>query len=538
MRPRHGLLALAALALVTGGAAAGSSARSQQRPSPGATFVLTGRGWGHGVGLSQCGAVGYAKHGWKYVSILRHYYPGTAVTRTPDARVRVLLADGRRSVTITSRSVFTVKDGAGKSYRLRAGSYELGTGLKVKIDPAKPAQGLPAPLTFVPGNVPLALDKPYRGQLLVKSSSGLLRVVNSVPVEQYLYGVVPLEIGATGPAEALKTQAVAARSYALAARGSGDFDLYPDTRSQVYGGVSAEKEATNAAVNATAGRVLTYKDKVVSAYYSASSGGRTAAVQDAWPGSRPVAYLVSVDDPYDDVCPEHAWGPTVFSGPQLARKLGISARVTDVRTVVNPSMRVNSLTVRTTSGRASLSGTNVRRILGLRSTWFRFGVLSLARPAGTAVYGVQFELTGVARGLTKVVLQQRIPGKPWTRAARVKSRADGTFTAKVRSKQTAEYRLAAGKVAGGAVRVDVSPRLRLEAGIDELSGSVRPAFVDARVQIQRLTGSGWSTVARTTTDAAGDFYVALSLSPGSYRGRIGSRRGFVAGTSPTVRVDL
>src|SRR5215218_2856436 len=159
MRPRHGLLALAALALVTGGAAARSDARLQQRPSPAATFVLTGRGWGHGVGLSQCGALGYAKHGWKYASILRHYYPGTAVTRTPAARVRVLLADGRRSVTITSRSAFTVKDGAGKSYRLRAGMYELGTGLKMKIDPAKPAQGLPAPLTFVPGNVPLTLDK-------------------------------------------------------------------------------------------------------------------------------------------------------------------------------------------------------------------------------------------------------------------------------------------------------------------------------------------------------------------------------------------
>ena len=71
---------------------------------------------------------------------------------------------------------------------------------------------MPGPLTFIPGKATLVLERPYRGQLVVKATGGALRAVNSVPVEMYLYGVVPLEIGSDGPVEALKAQAVAARS--------------------------------------------------------------------------------------------------------------------------------------------------------------------------------------------------------------------------------------------------------------------------------------------------------------------------------------
>jgi hypothetical protein len=106
----------------------------------------------------------------------------------------------------------------------------------------------------------------------------------------------------------------------------------------------------------------------------------------------------------------------------------------------------------------------------------------------------------------------------------------------VKPKQTLEYRLAAGKVAGGAIRVPVAPSVRLELGADGLYGAVRPAFPDSRIQIQRESPRGWATIAATRADANGKFTATLALSFGSYRARIGSRRGYVAGTSPPVQV--
>jgi stage II sporulation protein D len=382
----------------------------------------------------------------------------------------------------------------------------------------------------------LVLDRPYRGQLVVKVVSGRLRAINSLPLEQYLYGVVPIEIGSSGPAEALKAQAVAARSYALATRKSGDFDLYPDVRSQSYGGVDVEHPETNAAVDATAGRVLTYKGKVITAYYFASSGGRTASVQDVWGGS-PVPYLVSVKDPYDGVCSEHSWGPYVFSGTGLARKLGVSGRIGDVRTAVNPSKRVTTLQVKVGTRRVSIAGTTVRETMGLRSTWFRIGVLSLTRPTTAAVFGAGIDLSGVARGLGPADLQQRIPGKRWSRGVAVQPAADGTFTVRVKPKRVLDYRVAAAKAASAAVRVAVAQRVRLESGAPgELVGSVRPVFSNARVDVQRQGTSRWTTVASTRTDTSGDFVATLTLAPGAFRARIGARTGFAAGVSPTLQV--
>ena len=109
--------------------------------------------------------------------------------------------------------------------------------------------------------------------------------MNGVGLEPYLWGVVPDEMPDEWPAEALRAQAVVARSYALAVRrSSGPFDLYPDVRSQVYGGVAAEEASTTAAVNATAGRVLLYGGKVATTFFFSTSGGRTASVEDAWRG--------------------------------------------------------------------------------------------------------------------------------------------------------------------------------------------------------------------------------------------------------------
>ena len=174
-----------------------------------------------------------------------------------------------------------MRDAAGKTHKLPAGKQELGPGLKLKL--AASAKALPGPLVFSPGTAPLALgDRGYRGTLRVTGGKAV-RVVNTVGLEQYLWGVVPSEMPDTWPAEALKSQAIVARTYALThLQGGGDFDVYPDTRSQVYGGMPAESDSAREAVSDTAGEVVLYKGELAQTFFFSSSGGRTANVQDVW----------------------------------------------------------------------------------------------------------------------------------------------------------------------------------------------------------------------------------------------------------------
>ena len=250
----RGAAFLAAVFGIALAAAQGASA------SPAPTFVVTGHGWGHGVGMAQVGAYGYAKRGLGFAKILAHYYPGTALTRTSVPLVRVLLVSGARSVSVTSRSAFRVRDAGGTSYALDAGTHTLGPSLKLRVGASAAPKALAGPLRFVPGRLPLELGKAYRGSIQVAARSGTLQAVNVVGLEDYVRGVVSQEVDADWPVEALKAQAVASRSFAVATRkDSGSFDLYADTRSQVYAGVDAEEFSTNAAVQATEGKILTYR---------------------------------------------------------------------------------------------------------------------------------------------------------------------------------------------------------------------------------------------------------------------------------------
>ena len=244
---RRTLLLVSVLLLVAGSAA---HARSSAQPVPqgAATFVVTGHGWGHGVGLSQWGAYGYAQKGFDYEKIVLHYFPGTELGAAPVSRVRVLLTSGVKTLTVNSTVDFKVRDGSGVVHTLSAGAYPLTTALKLRVDGQPKATALPGPLLFQPGSAALALKHRYRGSIQIDVNAGKLRAINMVGLEQYLYGVVPSEMPYTWAPEALKAQAIAARSYALATRRTGAFDLYPDTRSQVYLGIEHEKPSTNAAV--------------------------------------------------------------------------------------------------------------------------------------------------------------------------------------------------------------------------------------------------------------------------------------------------
>ena len=342
---------LALLILVSALATATAFAQEPAPAAPGeALFVLSGRGYGHGVGMSQYGAYGQANAGRTYDEILAHYYTGTAIGRSTRSDVRVLLAEGRPAVTVSSTVPFTARDGAGVVHKLPAGrarppwNPQLATrdGSKVKAVP---------PLLVRPGKAtPLSFDgRQYRGKLEIAPQGRFLRTVNVVPLESYLEGVVANEMPHTWPLEALKAQAVAARSYALANLVKGKpFDLYSDVRSQVYAGVDGEQPRSSEAVGRPRTRSCSTAARLATTYYCSSSGGRTASALDVF--GFDVPYLVSKPDPWDKASPYHRWGPILFGARTLQSKLGVDARVLDAAGAPTPSGRLRSFTLQTVDG--------------------------------------------------------------------------------------------------------------------------------------------------------------------------------------------
>jgi stage II sporulation protein D len=524
-------LAAALLAALGLSAPAATPATTPAGPS----FFVSGHGWGHGVGMAQYGAYGYALHGWTYDQIVVHYYPGTDLGDAPVKRVRVLLAGAAKSVTISSRSPFTVRDGSGKTHKLPAGKQQLGPGLKLKLPSSTKA--LPAPLVFAPGTSALALgSRSYRGSFRVTGGKAV-RVVNTVGLEPYLWGVVPSEMPDRWPAEALQAQAVVARTYALShLEKGGDFDLYADTRSQVYGGIAAESAPARDAVNATAGRVVLYGGDLAQTFFFSSSGGKTANVQDVW-GSKPVPYLVSVPDPYDTLSPYHNWGPIRYSGKFLGKRLHARGKLVDVRATSGSSGRVRTVTVVGSKGTRTITGEAARRALGLRSTWFTIGTLSLDTPGKPLTYGSTMTLTGYSRGIPRVTLDSRAYGGAWKPLATLRSRG-GRVSATLSPKVTTDYRISSGYFRSGVVRVAVAPSVRLSPGADRtsVSGLVKPLLPNATVQVQRQAGKAWKTVAQTNVTAYGAFSASLDLVPGTYRARVIAGKGYAVGLSPLLTV--
>src|SRR5918994_4394040 len=145
-------------------------------PGPVLTLSVTGRGWGHGVGMSQWGAYGYAQHGSTYAEILAHYYRGTELAKVPGARIRVLLLEGAKSALIGTFSPFVVEDGDGQTYELTAASYRLGP--KLELDGQTPTP----PPTLPPQGSPLLVNgAPYRGTVELTVAKGRLRMINTLP---------------------------------------------------------------------------------------------------------------------------------------------------------------------------------------------------------------------------------------------------------------------------------------------------------------------------------------------------------------------
>jgi SpoIID/LytB domain protein len=481
--------------------------------------------------MAQWGANGYAQHGWDYRQILAHYYQGTTIAAEPAPTVRVLLAASRTRATLTSDSPWKAVDAHGSSVALPAGPLQVGADLSIG------GKTLASPVTFSPGSTPLRYGKaPYRGKLLLVSNGKRLQVVNALPLESYVLGVVGREMPSNWPAAALEAQAVAARSYALAQLENvvtaRNFDLYSDTRSQVYGGIQAESPAVTAAVQATARQVVLYGGKVATTYFSSSSGGRTVSAAEAW--GKSVPYLVSVDDPYDTLSPYHDWGPVVIDARKAARALKVPGDLLQLELTPGPSGHVQQVDAVGSKGSVQVTGTAVRTALALRSSWFSVGWLALTAPPEPVPYGGAATLSGTARGLGAVTLEQKAADGAWQTVTSLSPAADGSFSVTVHPTATTQYRLAAGQVRAALLAVPVTPAVSASVAAGTVQGNVRPALAGAAVQVQRQSGTSWTTVATGTTDVAGSFAVTAQLSPGSYRVRCAPGHGLSPGVSQPI----
>lgn len=440
-------------------------------------YWVTGRGWGHGIGMSQYGAKGFAQHGYTGNQIISYYYHGASVGPAPagNGYVNVRLSAGTttRSFSVDAAGASVIKTGGG-TYGLVSGDvvkvkvesgltvvYRTRSGVTAKLyggDTALTTLTGPAgslrPL-FTADNG--ASNTHYRGTLRVHNVSGKLTVVNNVGIEQYLWGVVPSEMPSSWPASALHAQAIAARSYAIATKKSGIFDQYADTRSQMYLGIEHEAANSTAAVNATTGQAAIAGGVVIPTFFFSTSGGRTAAIEDVW-GSAPRSYLKSVPDPYE-ASPYTAWPEIkVYTRGQFANILGSSVKgsLKNVSLAVNPSRRVDDVTVIGSAGNGTISGSTFQYRFGLRSTWFRVIKLSIASPRSSVRKGATVKLFGSAprSGATYLMFKNK-GDTTWQLARRLKVGTGGTWASLVRVKQTRVYRLKrAGKLGPkAAIRV-------------------------------------------------------------------------------------
>jgi stage II sporulation protein D len=448
-------------------------------------LTITGAGFGHGIGMSQYGTYGYALHLKSYDFILGHYYTGTALGQLDaNPEVKVLLQGGKKSISFSGglnagdesldpSKTYTVKRGGdGLILRDATGEDIATTPGPLRVD-APVGQALRLMGTSVPG----VTNGLYRGSLLISASGSRLIAVNALDLEDYVRGVVSGESPSAWPPEALKAQAVAARTYAMTTDAGGTtFDQYADTRSQVYRGVAAETPSTDGAVAATKGQVVTYGGQPVTTYFFSTSGGETEDIENSFVGSQPKPWLKAVDDPFDSVSPKHRWGPFRFTATQVQHKLrkyllGRFKRIKVLQRGVSP--RVVRAQVVGTRGVTNVTGPQLRSAFSLFDTWAFFtsvttksskskkpakkpapsgdptGGLPAARAASTQAPRVEGTIAPARPGRWLTV--QRLDGAHWVAATDAHVLRGGRYSVAVPGPGT--YRVVYGQAVGPAVRV-------------------------------------------------------------------------------------
>jgi stage II sporulation protein D len=297
---------------------------------------------------------------------------------------------------------------------------------------------------------------------------------------------VSAESPSAWPAEALKAQAVAARTYAITSRAgsvSDGFDQYADTRSQMYRGVAAERPSTDAAVTATAGEVVTYAGKPVTTFFFSTSGGHTENVENSFVGAAPKPWLKGVDDPYDDLAPRHRWKPITLTTAQVNAKLRglVKGRFKGIAvTQRGVSPRVVRARVIGSRGTTTVTGPQLRSRFGLFDTWAFF--------------------TTVTSSGKRAPLAPETPAAPTAPAP-----AGGAAPAP------------AGTPTGGTVSAATARHVtRPTAPV--LSGRISPAKPGARIRVERRTGHRWVLAVDAQLASDGRYAVAVP-GTGVYRVR-------------------
>lgn len=384
-----GILALAGSLLP---AAAAPPKDTWQVPAT-AWVTIKGHGYGHGHGMSQYGAEGAARQGLTYRQIVDFYYPGTS-WGVSKGRVTVqITADTSDDLVVVARDKLTVLDTAtgerlevpdnGASRWRVAVSSDGVNRVAYRTDRWHKWKGLAGDGEFYAGGRAITLVTPageraYRGRLrAVPASSGSSGrdTINDLALENYLKGVVPLEIPALWSAAAVRAQAVAARTYASYERNhprSATYQLCDTSSCQVYGGYSADHPAANQAIDDTRGEVLMADGAPAFTQFASSSGGWTSA------GSVP--YLPAREDPYDDWSgnPVHNWSLRI-ADTLIEQTWPIVGNLSQLTVTARDGKgewggRVSSITIAGDRGRTVVSGDTFRSLLGLRSTWMTFRV--------------------------------------------------------------------------------------------------------------------------------------------------------------------
>lgn len=334
-------------------------------------WVVKGGGYGHGVGMSAYGAYGFGKHGRGYRQILGHYYRGIRVVRVRRPQlVRVLLSTSSGDVLFSkataacgrrlrpSRVYRAHRNGGSVRLQTRRGRQLARCGRRLHADSA--------------GQILIRGLGAYRGALAAVPGGSGLYVVNHLNVNNYARGSIPSEVPPAWPMSTLRAFAVAIRSIALSTDVGGTaFDLYADTRTQVYEGVEVESRRTDLAVRSTLSEVAKYHGAVAQTTYFSSSGGRT---ESGFLGGPEVPYLQSVRDPYDHYSPQHRW-TFRFTQAEMNLRLGGYVPGSLRRIVVTKrgdSPRIDYARLVGTRGAARIRGDTLAAALGLYDRWAYF----------------------------------------------------------------------------------------------------------------------------------------------------------------------
>jgi stage II sporulation protein D len=463
---RLGVIATLLATVMLVGAGPAQAGETYARPAD-STVMLSGAGFGHGRGMSQWGAYGAATQGRTWQQILAFYYQGTTLANLGNPRIRVRLdavsqktlhlptPGGLRlagqllpvtiaGATVTRYSVASRPAGGVQVSALTSSGwspFQVSASAAVLTNPSR-------------GNVvdvllPSGAKRGYRGSIVVnRATATSITPVSVLPMESYLRAVVPAEMPASWHPNAVRAQAVAARSYANFDRArtpaGRTWDTCDTTSCQMYSGFTAEHPLADAAVAATAGKTLTHLGKATFTQFGSANGGWTTA------GSQP--YLVAKADPYDGVIPSAAnsWSRGVTAASIQARWPSIGT-YRQLRIISRDSNgrwggRVLTAAIDGSKGSVTVTGATIRFAFGLRSEWFvptnsaapaptpaKVPAPTTVRPAPAKPPVVSAARTAYT-AYKKVVLRQGSKGSAVVFLQRaLKVKADGAFGPKTRA---------------------------------------------------------------------------------------------------------